>query len=96
MGVWLGDPWQRNGRGLFLLLMGGTRLVAFRDKPHDTLRGSWGTQVDGDFNGALDAGGVGSEAGPWVFGRGGGEAAGDGVAVQVAEFFTVFGGGNRR
>jgi len=33
------------------------------------------------------------EAGPWVFGWGGDQAAGYRVAMQVAEFFAVLGGG---
>ncbi len=33
------------------------------------------------------------EAGPWVFGWGGDEASGYRVAVEIAEFFVVFGGG---
>ena len=44
-----------------------------------------------DFYFALGAGGVGLEAGPGVFGWGGGEASGYGVSVEVAEFFAVFG-----
>ena len=57
------------------------------------LRGSWGAQVDVDFDGGLDAGGVGLEAGPGVFGWGGDEAAGYRVAVEVAELFDAPGGG---
>ena len=41
----------------------------------------------------MDAGGVGLEAGPWVFGWGRDQAAGYGIAVEVAEFFSALGGG---
>jgi hypothetical protein len=74
-------------------MVGGLNLSALSDSPHDTLRGSWGTHFEVDFYGGLDAGGVGSEAGPWVFGWGGDEASGYGVAVKVAKFLYALGGG---
>ena len=51
------------------------------------------THFDVDFDCALNARGVGLETRPRVFGWSGDQAAGYGVAMQVAQFFEALGGG---